>query len=203
MKVKHFLISFSYIFHPIFISIYGALLYFYVSINFEKTLLFGLINLQILILTTLLPLSFHWLLFSLKKIKKFTEASISERRWPIFMQIVFILLLLKFSLINQYYPELYLFFVGGLISAVLVFILVLFKFKASLHLLGCSSLLVFVYFISAFYQNYNILLIITLTLCLGFVASSRLVMKAHNYKELIVGMLIGVLPQILVWFYKI
>ncbi len=33
----------------------------------------------------------------------------------------------------------------------------------------------------------------------GFVAASRLQMKAHDNKELVVGFLIGLIPQVILW----
>jgi hypothetical protein len=202
LKLKYFLVPFSYIFHPLFISVYGALLYFWLTNTFENTTIFYLTFLQIIILTTLLPLSFYWLLFSLKKVKHFTEASLKERRLPIFAQILMLFFLVKYSLVNELFPELHLFFVGAFFSAFLVFISVICRFKASLHLIGCSSLLVFIYILMAYLEIQNIYVIIALVLCTGFVASSRLFLKAHTPIELIVGLLIGGLPQVFVWFYK-
>lgn len=42
--------------------------------------------------------------------------------------------------------------------------------------------------------------IVLLILLNGFVASSRLEMKAHTNKELIIGFVLGVIPQLLLLF---
>lgn len=203
MFVKYLLKPFSYIFHPIFISIYGAILYFLFTANTNYLSEIYLSCIQIFILTVLLPISFYSLLKVFKKIQSFTEATLEERRLPIFIQLVLVYLLLKFTLLETHFPELFKFFQAGFISAFLVFISVMLRFKASLHMIGCTSLAVFVLMFTSYLAIPALNTIAYLLLCMGFVASSRLYMKAHTPIELIVGIVIGGLPQILVWFYNI
>jgi len=158
---------------------------------------------QIFILTLLLPISFYLLLRALKKINSFTEATLEERRLPIFIQLVLLYLLLKFKVLETHFPELFKFFQAGFISAFLVFISVLFRFKVSLHMIGCTSLTVFILIFTSYLEIAAINTVALLILCMGFVASSRLYMKSHTPIELIAGIAIGGLPQILVWFYNI
>lgn len=158
---------------------------------------------QIFILTLLLPISFYLLLRALKKINSFTEATLEERRLPIFIQLVLLYLLLKFTVLETHFPELFKFFQAGFISAFLVFVSVIFRFKSSLHMIGCTSLTVFILIFTSYLEIAAINTVALLILCMGFVASSRLYMKAHTPLELIAGIVIGGLPQILVWFYNI
>ncbi len=203
MFVKYLLKPFSYIFHPIFISIYGAILYFLFTANTNYLSEIYLSCIQIFILTVLLPISFYSLLKVFKKIQSFTEATLEERRLPIFIQLILVYLLLKFTLLETHFPELFKFFLAGFISAFLVFISVMLRFKASLHMIGCTSLAVFVLMFTSYLAIPALNTVANLILCMGFVASSRLYMKAHTPIELIVGIVIGGLPQILVWFYNI
>ena len=203
MFVKYLLKPFSYIFHPIFISIYGAILYFLFTANTNYLYEIYLSCIQIFILTVLLPISFYSLLKVFKKIQSFTEATLEERRLPIFIQLVLVYLLLKFTLLETHFPELFKFFLAVFISAFLVFISVMLRFKASLHMIGCTSLAVFVLMFTSYLAIPALNTVANLILCMGFVASSRLYMKAHTPIELIVGIVIGGLPQILVWFYNI
>ena len=64
--LKKVLPLFSYIYHPIFISIYGTLFYFLVSPSYEYIPLnkVYLILIQVAILTLLLPLSLYFLFVS-------------------------------------------------------------------------------------------------------------------------------------------
>jgi hypothetical protein len=203
LKTKYLLVPFSYIFHPIFISIYGSWLYFAFTENLKLRAEVYLSLIQIFILTILLPLSFYLLLKTLKRVESFTEATIEERRLPIFIQLVLMYLILKFSVLNENFPELYKFFQAGFLSAFLVLLSVFFRFKASLHMTGITSLFVFVALFTSYLEIDAIQTLAFLVMCMGFVASSRLYMKAHTSIELLVGILIGGFPQILVWFYNI
>lgn len=158
---------------------------------------------QIFILTLLLPICFYMLLKTLKYVKSFTEATIEERKFPIFIQIILLYFLLNFTVLETHFPELFKFFQAGLISAFLVFISVLLRFKASLHMIGITSLFVFVMMLTSYFEIEATFTLAYLIMCIGFVASSRLYMKAHTPIELFIGMLIGGLPQIYIWFYKI
>jgi hypothetical protein len=143
------------------------------------------------------------LLKALKKVKSFTEATIEERRLPIFIQVILLYCLLNFTVLETHFPELYKFFQAGFISSFLVFVAVMLRFKASLHMIGITSLFVFVVMLSSYLEIEATYTIAYLIMCMGFVASSRLFMKAHTPIELIAGMIIGVLPQVLVWFYSL
>ncbi len=157
---------------------------------------------QIFILTILLPISFYMLLKALKKVKSFTEASIEERKLPIFIQVVLLYFLLNFTVLESHFPELYKFFQAGFISSFLVFIAVMMRFKASLHMIGITSLFVFAIMLTSYLEIEATHTLAYLIMCIGFVASSRLYMKAHTAIELIAGMIIGALPQVFVWYYN-
>ena len=118
MKTKHLLVPFSYVFHPIFISIYGTILYFLLTQNIKLEAKVYLSLIQVFILTILLPISFYMLLKTLKKVKSFTEATIEERKLPLFIQILLLYCLLNFTILNSHFPELHKFFQAGFISQV-------------------------------------------------------------------------------------
>ncbi len=96
--------------------------------------------------------------------------------------------------------ELHFFLLAVLYSTLIALILLFAKIKASLHMMGISALAVFVFGLSLHYHLQNIALIVFIILMNGFVASSRLVMKAHTTKELIIGILAGSIPQIMLLF---
>lgn len=89
---------------------------------------------------------------------------------------------------------------GALSSTLIALTLLFTNTKASLHMMGLSALTFFMFGLSMHHQNQNTLLIVFMVLMNGFVASSRLIMKAHTPKELIIGVLIGSIPQILLLF---
>jgi hypothetical protein len=201
MDLKKLLPFFSYIFHPIFVTFYGVLLYIWLSkLGFNSLAIVLLI--QVIILTMLLPLSIYYLLKATGRIKSFTEATINERKFPIVLQALFLFLLLQFSGFLENLPALYFFIAGGLISTITAFIMTLLNFKVSLHMIGVCSLFAFVVGLYVYLNVQILLLIAILIVILGCVASSRLYMKSHNYTELIAGSFIGLLSQLILWqFY--
>ncbi len=201
MDLKKALPIFSYIFHPIFVSLYGALFYFLITKNFFYPSQIYVTLLQVTILTLFLPLSIYFLFRSLGIVSSFTEATLKERRMPIAVQAIMLLILLRFSVSKEVTVELYYFFLGGLISGVLALASVVLKFKASLHMIGITALTAFTYGLSVYYKLPFVNLFAFCIVCIGLVASSRLYMKAHNYTELIVGLLIGLIPQVYLYRY--
>ncbi len=201
MDFKKILPAFSYIFHPIFISIYGTLFYFFITHSFFYEAQIYVTLIQVVILTLFLPISIYFLLRSLGILTSFTEATLKERRMPIALQSILLLVLLQFSISKEITTELYYFFLGGLISSILVLTAVILKFKASLHMIGICALTAFVYGLCSYYQLPFTNLFAFCIVCIGFVASSRLYMKAHTYPELIVGILIGLAPQVFLFRY--
>lgn len=196
MDLKKILPIFSYLFHPIFISVYGALFYFLITQNFFYPSQIYVTLLQVTILTLFLPLSIYFLLRSLGFVTSFTEATLKERRMPIAIQAIMLMVLLKFSVSREVTVELYYFFLGGLFSGILALTSVLLKFKASLHMIGITALTAFTYGLSVYYKLPFVNLFAFCVVCMGLVASSRLYLKAHTYIELVVGLLIGLLPQV-------
>lgn len=201
MDLKKILPVFSYIFHPIFISIYGTLFYFLVTRSYFYDSQIYVTLIQVVILTLLLPLSIYFLFRSLGVVTSFTEATLKERQMPIAVQAILLLVLFKFSISKEITTELFYFFLGGLSSSILVLTAVILKFKASLHMIGISALTAFIYGLSSYYQLPFVNLISFCIVCIGLVASSRLYMKAHTYPELVVGIVIGLAPQLFLYRY--
>ena len=201
MDFKKCLPLFSYIFHPIFSSIYGTLFFFVIAKNYFNNPQIYITLIQVTILTVLMPLSMYFLFRSLGLLSSFTEASIAERRMPIAIQAILLFVLIKYSISKEMFTELYYFFLGGLLSTLVVLSAVLLKFKASLHMIGISALTAFIYGLSVYYQLPFTYLIGICIICMGFVASSRLYKKAHTPIELIAGIFSGMVPQLLLFKY--
>ncbi|NHN26994.1 hypothetical protein FIA58_015025 [Flavobacterium jejuense] len=201
MDLKKILPFFSYIYHPIFISVYGTIFYFLVSKMYTYPTLFYMTLLQVGILTLLLPLSLYYLFFSIGLVNSFTEASLKERKIPIIIQAILLFILIKFSSSFDNIPELYYFFFGGFLSSLLAFIAVSLKFKASLHMIAICLLATFIYAISLHLQLPLKNSIAFIIVSVGFVASSRLHMKSHTPIELIIGSFIGILSQVSFWYF--
>jgi hypothetical protein len=195
-----FIRSFSYIFHPLLIPVYATLFYFFVTWSYFHGPEAYLIFVQVLILTMLLPISLFYLLRSLGRIKSKMILDKKERKLPLALYALLLLMLTQYSLKGVPMPELYFYFMGILVSNMLALALVLAGHKASLHMLGVASFTTFIISISLYYNSRFILLIALAVMCCGFVASSRLQARAHTMHELILGTLLGIVPQVGLWF---
>ena len=200
MDLKKILPVFSYIFHPIFISIYGTLFYFLITHSFFYNSQIIVTIVQVTILTLLLPISMYFLFRSLGVVTSFTEASISERKMPIAVQALLLFVLIKFSVSKDTVGELYFFFLGGFFSSVVVLASVILKFKASLHMIGISALTTFIYFLCVHFELPFVNTLALSIVCMGLVGSSRLYMKSHTPLELVTGIIIGIAPQLVLWY---
>lgn len=190
-----FLKSFSYIFHPLLIPLMGALLYFDITPKYVPEPFMYAKLLAVAILTVFVPIMFYLLMKNLGMADSVFLADVRQRRYPLFFLIVFISIIIKLIINGYEFPELYFFFLGILVTVTISLILVILGYKASLHMAGISGLLVFVLGMSIHYTSNLLLLLAILSFAVGAVASSRLSEKAHNGHELVVGTLLGFLPQ--------
>ncbi len=158
--------------------------------------------LQIIIITFLLPIAFFYLLRTFGKIDNVMLSDVSHRKIPLLLHIMLLTVLIEKSITIDRFPPLYFFFLGGLFSALAAFLLLYAKIKASIHMIGMSALTVFIIGLSLKNETNTVNLITFFAFMNGLVASSRLVMKAHSNKELLIGYVCGLLPQLgLLYFW--
>lgn len=199
--MRFLLKSISFIFHPLFMPLIGVVFYFSKSPRFLPE---GLIQnklISVSILTVLLPILIFFLLKTIGKTKSIYLNSVEERVLPLGLNILVLVIVLLRVFPEDQIVELYYFFVAILMSTIACFILSIIKFKASLHMVGFCGVYTFFIMLAVQYSiniNGTIALMAILT---GAIASSRLYYKAHDNIELIVGLIIGVIPQIIVINY--
>lgn len=140
-------------------------------------------------------MAFFYLLRTFGQIESIMLSDISQRKIPLLLQLMLFAVLIEKSITIDRFPSLYFFFVGGLLSTIFAFLLLYAKFKASIHMIGISSLTVFIIGLSIHNQVNTVNLVTFFVIMNGVVASSRLVMKAHSNKELLIGFICGVIPQ--------
>lgn len=199
--MKKILPFFSYVFHPIIIPIIGTVFYILFSDNFYAKEQYYLLLFQVIIITFFLPLSFFYLLRTFGKADTVMLSDVSQRKMPLLMQIILTLILIRKTVTIDSFPELYFFFLGGIFSTAIAFLLIYAKVKASIHMIAMSALTFFIIGMSVHYQINCIIEIAILFFLTGIIASSRLVMNAHTTKELVIGYIAGMLPQVLWYFW--
>lgn len=197
--MKVFLKIASYIFHPLLIPIFGAAIYFGVTPRFLEPELVMANLMAIAIITIFIPIVSFFLLRNLGQVETIYLRDVKERKFPLMIQCILVLLIIKMVFDPYDNPELYFFFVGILFSAFTALIMVLFKVKISLHQMGVAGLLVFLIGLSVHFKI-NLLVSISFFLFVnGWVGSSRLYSNSHNYSELTLGFFIGALPQLILY----
>jgi hypothetical protein len=199
--LKKILPFFSYLFHPIFIPILGTLFYIAFSDTFYSKEQYFLLLFQVIIITFFLPLSFFYLLKTFGKVDTIMLSDASQRKIPLLMQIALTIVLISKSITVDRFPELYYFFLAGIISTIIAFVLIYFKIKASLHMIALSALTFFIIGLSMHNELNIIYTIAFLFFVSGLVATSRLAMKAHTMNELLIGYASGIIPQVIVWHF--
>lgn len=193
----------SYLFHPLWMPMAGSLFYFlFIPRYFPEEIIKAKL-MAIAIITIFIPIVFYFLLKNLGKARNIFLEQTEERKWPLFFFSLLCIMVLNQILSFYNYPGLFYYFCGILISTILALLFVLLKIKASLHLVGISGLLMF---ITGFCINFHLNFIYTigfLMIATGLTATSRLYYRAHTTKELILGFLIGFVPQFVMftlWF---
>ena len=130
-------------------------------------------------------------------IDSLTIPKVEQRKYP---SLIMLIVSISFTILFQYKfydPNLKHFYLGSILSVVLLLIAQRSKLKISIHMIGISSLLGFVLYISYNFKMNELVLIASLSLLSGLVAWSRLYLGAHTKTELFLGLLLGVLPQII------
>ena len=199
--MKVLLKSASFFFHPIWMPFAGTLLYFLITPRFFPPEVVKAKLLAIAIMTIFIPVVYVYMLKTLGKVTDHYMKEIRERKWPLLFYAALDFVVLKYVLNTFDYPELYYFFFGIMISAILALLFLLVNIKASLHMMGLGGLTLFLIFLSLHFNLNLVYTISFLIAVIGLTASSRLYYAAHSYNELSIGLVIGMLPQVGVGFF--
>ncbi len=199
--INRILHSISYIFHPLLMPLIGVIFYFKISPKYlPQDIIYAKI-ISLLILTIVLPILLYFLLKTLGKVNSIELETTKERIIPLSINCLVILLVLQRVISNHQITELYYFFLGILISTLTCLVLAIVKFKASIHMIGVSGLFMFFIALSIHFSiNINGLLAL-MSIVIGAIATSRLHINAHTYKELILGFFVGLIPQLMLINY--
>lgn len=191
----------STILHPIVIPTVGVMIYFLLSpVFFDRHQKFTILFL-IFAITYLLPLLALIVLKRFKMIKSYQLEGINERKIPLGIMIVVFYALA--NTLNQIpnLRELSVLFYSASFGLVLIYILLYFKIKASIHLISIGLPLGFFIILGLINsQSYLIVIIITILLA-GVLASSRLHLKAHTPKEIYLGFFLGIISVFGVYYF--
>ena len=187
----------SYILHPLFIPIGGTVAYFLITPKFTPIEVQSASILPIFILTVIIPIVTFFILKNLSVVNSIFLETISERKYPLYIHISIVLLILYKVIPNNYISELYFYFTGLLGAAMACLLMLFFNIKTSLHVVGISGLLMYLINLSIHFEINLIIAISIFIILTGSVITARLYLQAHTKIELITGLFIGLLSQLL------
>jgi len=199
--LKKFFAFFSYVLHPLFVPILGAVLFFLYNYQYFSTIQISVVFIQFVIITILLPLTIFYLLVILKKVNSIMIADVSQRKLPLMLNIVLLSVFVTQSIKTEYFGSLYFFLLGGILSSFLLLVGIYFNKKFSIHAVGVVSLLFYAIGLSIENEGRLAFLVPLLIFLIGAVWSSRLYLKAHTNKELFTGLLIGAFSQLVFYYW--
>lgn len=199
--IHYILKSFSYIFHPLLMPLLGVIFYFSKTPRFIPEPVMKAKVFSITILTIILPILLYFLLKTIKKVESLELKTTRERIIPLILNLMIVVLILKRVLPYDEIPELYYFYLGILISVITCLFLAILKFKASIHMIGSAGFFMFAVALSIHFQINIIGSIAMMCIVMGAIATSRLHLKAHTNPELLIGFLVGLLPQLVLLNY--
>ena len=193
----------SYLFHPILSPIIATLVYLIILPRHTSQRLNITIIIMVFIGTYLLPIFFMIFLKKSNAIETFHLENVIERKMPILLMVMVSYLLATIIKNASSTMELALFFYGMTVGLIIAYLLIYKNFKISLHMLGIGGLLGFFIFVSYHYELNLILLISFLFIIAGFIAISRIKIKAHTLREIYLGFLIGLVSETIVYILYI
>lgn len=199
--IHYLLKSISYIFHPLIMPLLGVIFYFSKTPRFIPDPVMKAKVFSITILTIILPILLYFLLKTIKKVESLHLKSTKERIIPLLLNAVIIVLILNRVLPFYEITELYYFYLGILFSTLTCLFLAFFKIKASIHMIASAGFFMFAVALSIHFKININGTIALMCIIIGAIATSRLHLKAHTTSELLIGLLVGLLPQLVLLNY--
>jgi hypothetical protein len=191
----------SLLLHPVFIPLYTVVLYFYLSPRyFLPQNIYSLFS-YLLIVSIIIPLLFLLMLRLIRIVESIKLKTARERLFfSVIMTSVYFIIFNK--LIDYHdYIELYSFFFGIFLSLAMLAVFNYQKIKPSIHAVAVSGMLTF-FIMWSYYSRVNILNVLSAFIMLGaFAIAARLYLQAHSFREIVMGLMIGVLMQVIAFYY--
>ena len=188
----------SYLFHPIIFPLIGTLIYLFTTPRYTSKKTKILLLIVVFVGTYILPIVLLVFLKGLGMIKSFHLTAIEERKFPtLFFSFLAILVGRLFFQI-QVVDDLAIFFVSGGLSFLLLYGILWLQIKVSIHTLGIGGLIGFLINLSLVFHHNYLYTIALLFFFFGILANARLKLKAHSFLEVVWGLIIGLLVQLLV-----
>ena len=183
--------------HPIFMPLYafGLLIYTNPYINMMISTGSRYFIITILVVFTITLPVITALLFKLfGLIDSVFMKTTKERMWPFIITLIWYYM--GYQLFNKIQvPQSLNLLMIGTISVISVAIIITIRWKISIHMLGIGGVIGAIIGISQRFQFDHSLLLIVLFLFAGLIGYSRLKTKSHNFQQIYIGFIIGLVIE--------
>jgi hypothetical protein len=183
----------SYVFHPVFIPLYGLLLLFSMKsyFTFELVLKARLMILAFVFVTTIIfPLLIMTLLKRQGFIESYQMAGRDERRLPYLITAIFYFITYQ-MLLQMQLPEIYSFYFMGATLLLALVVIINIWWKISIHMVGIGGLFGMVCGLAIALSFDLFLWISIIVMASGFIGFARLKAGTHKQSEIYAGFLVG------------
>ncbi len=183
--------------HPIFMPLYafGLLIYTNPYINMMVSTGSRYFIITILVVFTITLPAITALLFKFfGLIDSVFMKTTKERMWPFIITLIWYYM--GYQLFNKIQvPQSLNLLMIGTISVISVAIIITIRWKISIHMLGIGGVIGAIIGISQRFQFDHSLLLIVLFLFAGLIGYSRLKTKSHNFQQIYIGFIIGLVIE--------
>ncbi len=190
----------SFVFHPVFIPFYTVVLYFYVTPRYFIPQNIRFLEVYLLIVSIFIPLLFFGVMLYAKS---FTDIQLQLPKERLFFSLIIALvyfIIFKKMIHYHQYLELYPFFLGVFLAILSLSIYNYFDQKPSIHAMAMAGSIAFLS-IWSYYSQINILSYLSILILLtAIVIAARLYLQAHDLKDIIRGIFIGIFMQLLSFY---
>lgn len=187
----------SLLFHPILAPLAGVIAYFLITPKYSPIELQAGNVLPMFILTIVIPILSFFILRNIGLINSMDLPTVIERKYPLYIHLVLLSMIIYKVIPNNYILEVYFYFAGLIIATLVVLVLLFFKIKTSMHLLGMGGVFMYLINLSIHFEINITIGLSAMILLTGIVASSRLYLRAHTKMEVLLGFFIGIISQLL------
>lgn len=186
---------FSYLFHPLFVAVYGFSIilftdnYFSYFFNLQIKLLLLSITISF---TCVLPVLNLYVLKRLKLISSFYLEDGKERTFPYIITSMFYLGMV-FLIKDFQIPTIYMSFLLAAAFSILLAAIINLKWQISAHLIGLGGLAGSVLALSLILRQNLLMWFCFIVVAAGLTAFARIQLNAHSPKQVYVGFLVGLM----------
>jgi hypothetical protein len=183
----------SYLFHPLLMATYGTAIYLFLlpspyQFSDERIpyFLIGLIATG----TFLLPVFVSLMMLRMGRIRSLEMETIGERNWPL-VSTAIIYFMVLYTIHTRMIPEFIQVFILGATSSLVLALIINFRWKISLHMIGAGGLCGGVAGSMIMNGAGPVKILAAVVILSGIIASARHALGSHTLGQILAGYIVG------------